>query len=85
MTDELVRQTVASAVQQTYDDWATEHPSLAAVIDRIALTDRMVESLRDSEQYRQAVAAYHSGLSETDLLHRLTELAGPILTAVLAG
>lgn len=85
MTDELVQQTVARSVQRAYDDWAVEHPSLAAVIDRITLTQRAVESLRDSEEYREAVAAYHRGLSEADLLARLTELAGPILTAILTG
>ena len=85
MTDQLVEQTVAGAVQRAYDDWAVEHPSLAAVIDRISLTDRTVESLRQSQEYREAVAAYHCGLSELDLLGRLAELAGPIITSILAG
>ncbi len=85
MTDEIVQQTIVRAVQRSYDDWAVEHPSLAAVIDRISLTQHVVESLRDCPEYREALAAYQRGLSETDLLGRLTELAGPILTALLAG
>lgn len=85
MTDELVQQTVVRAIQRAYDGWAIEHPSLANVIDRISLTQNAVESLRDSQEYRDAVAAYHRGMSETDLLARLTALAGPILTGVLAG
>ena len=85
MTDETVRQLVAQAVQQTYQQWAAEHPSLASVIDQIHLTDIVVESLRDCQEYRQAVEAYHKGLSEIDLLNRLIELAGPLLTALLAG
>lgn len=84
MTDEVVNQTVAKAVERTYDDWATEHPSLAAVIDRITLTKHVVESLRDSQEYRDAIAAYQRGLNETDLLQRLMDLAGPVLTALLA-
>ncbi len=85
MTDELVQQTIVRAVQRAYDGWAVEHPSLAAVIDRITLTQHVVESLRDSPEYRDAVAGYQRGLTETDLLVRLTELAGPILAALLAG
>jgi len=85
MSDEIVRQTVARAVQRAYEEWQQEHPSLAAVIDRITLTERAVESLRDSPEYHQAVAAYHRGLSEADLLNRLIDLAGPMLAAILAG
>ncbi len=84
MADEIVKQVVVRAVQQAYDAWAAEHPSLAAVIDRITLTERAVKSLRDSEAYRQAVAAYHQSQSELQLLHELIELAGPIVSAILA-
>ena len=85
MSDEIVRQAVVRAVQRAYEDWAAEHPSLAAVIDRITLTQRAAESLRDTQEYRDAVAAYHQAASETDFLHRLTELAGPILASILGG
>ena len=85
MKDDVVRQTVASAVEQAYDKWAVEHPSLAAVIDRVSLAESTTESIRDSKEYREAVAAYHQGLSEVELVDKLTELAGPILTALLAG
>ena len=85
MTDEIVQQTVVRAVQRAYEEWQQEHPSLAAVIDRITLTERAVESLRDSPEYRQAVAAYNRGLGEADLLNRLMDLAGPVIAAILAG
>jgi len=85
MTDEIVRDTVAQAVEQAYEDWASEHPSLAAVIDRTAFARRAAESLRNSDDYRQAVAGYHRGMSESDLLARLTELVSPILSALLVG
>jgi len=85
MTDEIVQQTVVRAVQRAYEQWRQEHPSLAAVIDRITLTERAVESLRDSPEYRQAVAAYNRGLGEVDLLNRLIDLAGPVIAAILAG
>lgn len=84
MTDQLVQQTVARAVEQAYENWAAQHPSLAAVIDHITVRDRVVQSLRDSEQYRQAVAAYHRGLGEVELLKQLTDLAGPVLAALLS-
>lgn len=84
MASELMEQLVVRAVQQAYDAWAGQHPGLAAVIDRIALTQQAAQSLRDSEDYRKAVADYHQGLAESDLLGRLLDLAGPIVTALLA-
>jgi len=84
MTDDLVQQTVARAVGQAYDKWAQQHPSLSSVIDRISITDRTVESLRDSEQFRQAVAGYHHGMSEVELLDRLAGLADSVLVNLLA-
>ena len=83
MASELIEQLVVRAVQQSYDLWAAEHPNLAAVIDRIALTQQAAQSLRASEDYRNAVADYHRGLAEADLLNRLIDLAGPIVTGLL--
>lgn len=85
MANETVQQTVVRAVQQAYDAWAAEHPSLAAVIDRIELTNHAVESLRDTEDYRKAVAAYQTGMNELDLINKLIDLAGPIIQSILAG
>ncbi len=85
MADESVEQAVVRAVQQAYDAWALEHPSLAAVIDRITLTERAIESLRDSNEFRQAVQAYHESQSEFNLLSKLIDLAGPIVASILAG
>ncbi len=85
MTDELVKQSVVRAVQRAYDEWAAEHPSLSAVIDRIALTEQAAQSLRDSPEYRYAVAAYRDALGQSALLDRLTELAGPLVSALLGG
>mgnify|MGYP001114251023 CR=1 FL=1 len=85
MTDKNVEQAVAQAVQRAYDQWAAEHPSLARVIDRVSVTERTVESLRDSDGYRQAVAAYHRSRNELELIHRLSELAAPLVTNILSG
>ena len=85
MTDELVQQTVVRAVQRAYQEWAVEHPALAGVIDRISLTQHTVESLRQSQEYRDAVAAYRRGMEETAFLNRLTDLAGPVLAELLGG
>lgn len=83
MASEPIEQLVVRAVKQAYDAWAAEHPGLAAVIDRIALTAQAAQSLRASADYRQAVADYHRGLAEVDLLNRLLDLAGPIIAGLL--
>jgi hypothetical protein len=83
MADKRIEQLVVQAVQQAYDAWAAEHPGLAAVIDRITLTEQAAQSLRTSADYRKAVGDFHQGLAETDLLGRLLDLAGPILAALL--
>ena len=85
MANDDVEPIIVRAVQQAYDNWAVEHPSLAAVIDRIELTQQTVESLRDSQAFRDAVEAYHNSCGELELLNRLIDLAGPIITAILAG
>ncbi|MBS3734471.1 MAG: hypothetical protein KGY99_06040 [Phycisphaerae bacterium] len=83
MTSDLVRHAVEQAVGEAFDAWAAEHPSLAAVIDRIAVTDRSVASLRKTDAYRRAVAAFYRDRSELDLVGRLTDAAGQILRRVL--
>ena len=85
MTDETVQQIVTKAVQQAYEDWAVEHPGLAGVIDGIVLAQRTVESLRDSEQYREALEEYQQARIESNLFNRILTLAGPILQTILAG
>lgn len=85
MENESVQQLVVRAVQQSYDVWAQSHPCLASVIDRIELTQQAVESLRETQAYRDAVDAYYDSRGELDLLNRLIDLAGPILTSILAG
>ena len=84
MASEIVEQSVVRAVQQAYDAWSTQHPSLASVIDRITLTEQAVESLRDSQEFRQAIDGYHRSGRELELLDRLIELAGPVVRSILA-
>jgi hypothetical protein len=83
MASEFVEQVISRAVQQAYDDWAAEHPSLAAVIDHIAVVERAATSLRRTDGYRAAVAAYHDSRNELDLIDKLAELATPIIRSVL--
>lgn len=83
MSPETVSALVAAAVGQQFDTWAAEHPSLAAVIDRIRLTDHAVESLRQTPAYRQAIEAYHRDRNQLVFLTRLAELAGPVLLGIL--
>ncbi len=83
MTDEKINEMVADAVGKEFEKWGVEHPSLAAMIDRVRLTERTVESLRDTDGYRQAIAAYHRDQNGLNLLAGLAELAGPILRRIL--
>ena len=83
MASERIEHLVTQAVQQAYDVWAAQHPSLAAVIDRIALTEQAAQSLRTSADYRKAVADFHRGLAEVDLLNRLLDLVAPIIAGLL--
>jgi len=88
MTDEQIKQInefIERATEQAFDYWAVEHPSLAAVINRIRLTERTAQSLRQSPEYRQALAAYRKGRDELAFFARLIELAEPILRAVIGG
>ena len=85
MSNQTVSSTVEQAVGQAFDLWAEEHPSLAAVIDRITLTQQAVESLRHSDEFRQAVAAYDRGMSEADLLNKLLDLTRPVISQLLTG
>jgi len=84
MTDPTVRDAVAQAVGEAYDHWALEHPSLAAVIDRIRVTERAAESLRRSRAFAEAVEAYHQSRGKLDLASRLLDLAEPVVLALLA-
>ena len=72
-----------NTVQRAYDDWAAEHPSLAAVIDQVTLTEHATESLRDSPEYVQALADYQQGQSHLTLLEQFVDLAGPVLKRIL--
>jgi len=85
MTVQNVQQIAVRAVQQAYDAWAAEHPSLASVIDRIELTQQALESLHSSRAHRDAVDAYYRACDGPELLRQLTELAKPIIAAILAG
>jgi hypothetical protein len=85
MANEKINEIVAAAVGRKFEEWAMEHPSLAAVIDRIRLTDQAAQSLRSTEGYRHAVEAYHRDSSELNLLTQLVELVGPILVSIVGG
>ena len=75
---------MSRAVGEAFDAWAAKHPSLAAVIDRIELTRRCAESIRDTDEYRQAVESYRDAGTELDLLGRLGELAVAAISRLLS-
>ncbi len=85
MADETLNRLVEQAVGQSFALWAVEHPSLAAVIDRLELTTQTAESLRAAPAYRQAVEDYYRDRNEQGLLNQLAQFAGPILLGILAG
>jgi hypothetical protein len=81
--NDALRQAVEKAAEQAYWDWAAAHPSLATVIDQIAVTQQTASRLRETAEYRQAVAAYHDSRNELNLLNRLLDLVGPIVASIL--
>jgi len=84
MSDEEVRQAVQDAVGEAFDNWATEHPTLASAIDRMSLTDELAKSVRDSDEYRDAVDAYHRGLSQSVFASELLEIAREVLVRLMS-
>ena len=83
MTEDKINEIIAAAVGKSFDEWATEHPSLAAVIDRVRLTEQTAESLRNSDAYRQAIADYHRDRNELNFLAQVAELTRPSLGKIL--
>jgi hypothetical protein len=82
--DTKVKEITENAIGQAFDAWASQHPSLAGVIDRIELADRVVDRLRDSPEYKAAVESYVQGRVEIDLLGSVVKLAGELLPLILA-
>ncbi len=82
-TLQTIQSAVQQATQQAYGEWATAHPSLASVIDRVVLTERTAESIRQSSEFKQALAGFYESQNELDLVNKLIDLAGPILQKVL--
>ena len=83
MESESVQPTVEKAIGQAFADWAVEHPSLAAVVDKIVIAERSAERLRETDEYKQAVAAYNDSRSELDLFNQLLTIASPIIQQLL--
>jgi ABC-type proline/glycine betaine transport system substrate-binding protein len=82
--EQKINELAANAVAQAWDSWAAEHPNLARFIDRVTVTDRTVESLRNSDEYKKAVQGFHDANNDLDFLNKIIDLAGPILLALLA-
>ena len=78
-----IQAAVQKATEQAYSDWASAHPSLANVIDRVVLTEQATESIRQSPEFSQAVAGFYESQNELDLVNQLIDLAGPVLQKVL--
>jgi hypothetical protein len=74
---------VEEAVDMAWDQWASEHPALARVIGGLTQKERMVELIRDSDEFRQAKEDYVQGRIEIDVVGKLVNLAGTVLNRVL--
>lgn len=83
MANEQMERLVSQAVGQAFDQWAAEHPSLAAALDRIDLLDRATQSLKASSQYQAAMDEFRRSREELDCFNRLLTLAEPILATLL--
>lgn len=78
-----LRAALETATSQAYETWAKQHPSLARFIDRITIMESITTRLRDTDEYRQAIADYHEGKDELDLLQQLITIAGPLVGKLL--
>lgn len=74
---------VEKAVAQSYETWASQHPSLAAVIDQVKVNARVVEAIRLTPEYQAAVETYIQGRIEIDLLNNVVKLVDQMLPMVL--
>ena len=84
MSETDMKAIVAQAVGEAFDKWAESHPSLAAVIDKSLLIERTAESLRKSDEYKQAIKDYHDNREEMNILGSLIDLAEKFLPLLLA-
>lgn len=84
MNEVDLRPIVAQAVDEAFDKWAQLHPSLAAVIDKALVMERTAESLRSSDEYKQAIRDYTAGREEMNILGSLIDLAEKFLPLLLA-
>ena len=85
MSNPQMNEIVAAAVGEAFRQWAGQHPSLAAVIDQIRLSERTVELLRNSEAYRAAVEAYRRDQRDMALFQDVLGLAAPLVARLLGG
>lgn len=83
MTTDDPRVIVEEATRQAWEEWSAEHPSLACVIDRLAVIEQVTERLRDRPEYRRAIQNYHRSRHEMTLLNDLLILVRPMLNGVL--
>ncbi|MCC6681773.1 MAG: hypothetical protein IT445_12800 [Phycisphaeraceae bacterium] len=77
---------VQQRIDVQWDDWSQRHPNLAAAIDRVRLTDSVVDRLRSDPAYVSAMQ--EASLDENQLLaalrvletiERLVKVALPLL------
>jgi hypothetical protein len=80
-----IQEIVEQAAQQSYQAWAAQHPSLAAVIDCTKLIEHVAASLRGTPQYDAALAGYYRSRSELEFIGKLMDLCAPLLATLLAG
>jgi hypothetical protein len=85
MANDTIEKSVQQATQKAYRRWASEHPSLAAVMDELRLQSRVEQSLRETPEFRSAVRSYRRAGCETCLVRELTGTAARLLGGLLAG
>jgi hypothetical protein len=82
-SDDFPRRIVALAVERAWEQWALEHPSLAAALDDVQLINQAAESVRRTPAYRRAVETFYRDEQTLMLFERLWSLAGPALRELL--
>ena len=57
MATTTLRDLIADKIDHRWQEWASAHPNLAAVLDRTELVDSTVQRLRDDTDFRDAMRA----------------------------
>lgn len=80
-----LRQLVAGRIERRWEDWAKEHPHLAAVVDRVQLVESAVQRASEDPQFIEAIKAADVDEAHLTTALRLVELVEGWVRRLLPG